>query len=106
MAIKNRKSGAVKSVKPDRSTDDERYATLVLDASGDEWLAKWNRLFCLFDISHLRSPMFFHVDPRDRDSLLGFAFVNGRQGECREIGGCVGKEKSKHHKKQERRKPG
>lgn len=76
-----------------------RFKTLVLDASADTWLASWNRLFSLLDITHLRSPMFFHVDPRDRDGLLAYAHEQQRRDELREIKDCVGKEVSKHRRK-------
>lgn len=103
MAIKNRRNGrTVDAHRPCKS----RYSVTVLDESGDEWLARWNRLFNVFEIGNLRSPMFFHVDPRDRDGLLEFAHKCGRQHECCEIVGCVGKERSKHHKKKDRRKTG
>lgn len=75
---------------------------LVLDAEGDRFMARWDRLFKTFDIPHLRSPMFFHIDPLDRDGLLAYTHFNDRLGELREIRGCVGKEVSKHRKKKER----
>lgn len=76
-----------------------KISTVVLDATGDQWMAKWNQLFKTFDISHLRSPMFFHVDPGDRDGLLAFAHEERRENELQEIRGCVGKEVSKHKRK-------
>lgn len=99
MAIKNRKHGINRDA---CRHSNAAYSTLVLDASGTEWLTRWNSLFNIFDISHLRSPMFFHLDPRDRDALLEFAYQNGRQNDCPEITGCVGKERSKR-KKEERK---
>lgn len=72
---------------------------LVLDSSGDRWMAKWRRLFRALEIRHLRSPMFFHPDPRDRDALRAFAHAEGRCEELVEITGCVGKEISKHARK-------
>ncbi|KAK8091226.1 hypothetical protein PG994_000731 [Apiospora phragmitis] len=71
----------------------------VLDATGDEWMKRWHTLFRTFDISHLRSPMFFHIDPAEQDGLLSYAHMNGRGKELREICGCVGKEVSKHQRK-------
>lgn len=71
----------------------------VLDGEGAGWMARWNRLFEAYGISHLRSPMQWHVDPADRDSLLAFAHGAQRQDELVEIKGCVGKEISKHKKK-------
>lgn len=75
---------------------------LVLDADGGDWMSKWNRLFKTFGIDFLRSPMFFHVDPADRDALLGFAYATSREKELFALPGCVGKEMSKHRKKKKR----
>lgn len=44
--------------------------------------------------------MFFQIDPKDRDGLLGFAYREEREGELREIKHVVGKELSKHQRKQ------
>ncbi|XMA08622.1 hypothetical protein WAI453_001413 [Rhynchosporium graminicola] len=71
----------------------------VLDANGDKWMSSWNEKFDDLGISHLRSPMFFHPDPRDRDGLLEFAVREGREAELKEITGVVGKELSKHQRK-------
>lgn len=79
---------------------------LVLDSSGDGWMAKWKRLFAVLEIRHLRSPMFFHPDPRDRDGLLEYVHAVGRECECVEIAGCVGRELSKHQLKKRRRRGG
>ncbi|KAI1849986.1 hypothetical protein JX265_003359 [Neoarthrinium moseri] len=82
---------------------------VVLDATADKWMARWDTLFKTFDISHLRSPMFFHFDPAERDGLLSYTHMNGRERELREIRGCVGKELSKHQRKMRergRREPG
>jgi hypothetical protein len=75
------------------------YNTVVLDAEHETWMGRWNHLFKTFDIKHLRSPMFWHVDPNDRDSLLSKAYGQGREKELLEIKNCVGKEVSKHQKK-------
>ncbi|KAL2008013.1 hypothetical protein VTN00DRAFT_7995 [Thermoascus crustaceus] len=79
-----------------------RYSMLVLDSSGNRWMEKWNRLFRMLEIEHLRSPMFFHVDPGDRDGLLAYTQEMGREKELWEITGCVGQELSKHKKKKKR----
>lgn len=65
-------------------------------------------MFASLEISHLRSPMFFHPDPHDRNGLLAYAHAAGKECECIEIAGCVGKEISKHQMKKRRnnRKPG
>ncbi|KAL8393857.1 hypothetical protein RB595_003564 [Gaeumannomyces hyphopodioides] len=76
-----------------------RYKMLVLDATSGEWLGRWDGLFGAFQITHLRSPMFFHVDPADRDALLARAYERGQQDELLELRGCVGKEISKHLRK-------
>lgn len=94
-SIKLHKTGAIKC--PSAGVGD--YSTLVLDSSGHEWMSKWNSLFQTFQIDHLRSPSFFHPDPRDRDGMLAYAYEERREGELVEICGCVGKEISKHKKK-------
>lgn len=97
MSIKNRKNGQVSQAAPRLG---RRYSTLVLDATGDQWLSRWNKLFKTFEITNLRSPMFFHVDPGDRDGLLAYAHEQHRENELVEIRECVGKEISKHLRKQ------
>lgn len=72
---------------------------LILDADGTDWMTKWNRLFKTFGIDYLRSPMFFQIDPADRDALLGYAYEKGREKELQALPGCAGKEISKHRKK-------
>ncbi|SPO00305.1 related to FAD binding domain protein [Cephalotrichum gorgonifer] len=96
VALKNAKTGKVT-----RSPDAQRpgYDMMVLDATDCSWMARWNTLFATYGISHLRSPMLWHVDPADRDSLLSFAYESKRERELVEIRGCVGKEISKHKKK-------
>lgn len=71
----------------------------VLDSSGSGWLKSWRANFAALDISHLRSPMFFHPSPQDRDGLLAFAHETGRYGDCVEIANCVQKSMSKHRRK-------
>ncbi|KAJ9144965.1 Nucleotide-binding domain-containing protein [Pleurostoma richardsiae] len=94
MPLRNVKTGRV-SCCPIPTAQPE-CKMLVLDDSGDGWMARWKRLFRMYDISHLRSPVLWHVDPRDRDSLLSYAHEMARQDELIEIKGCVGKEVSKH----------
>lgn len=72
---------------------------LVLDDSSDQWLGSWTQRFHDLSISHLRSPLFFHPDPRDRDGLLAFAHEQGRLDELCEIPNVAGKELSKHERK-------
>ncbi|KAI9044390.1 FAD binding domain protein [Aspergillus affinis] len=72
---------------------------MVLDSTGDRWMERWNRAFKTLEIEQLRSPMFFHVDPSDRDGMLAYAQETGRERDLWEISGCVGKELSKHKKK-------
>jgi len=76
----------------------------VLDADSKTWMSAWNEKFKALNISHLRSPMFFHPDPRDRDGLLGFAYQQGREKELKEIKGIVGKELSRHQRKKRMKK--
>ncbi|KXJ88301.1 FAD binding domain-containing protein [Microdochium bolleyi] len=102
-----RKNKHQASVKNYRNGNETRRANtgfkqpdfLVLDATADRWMAKWDRLFKTFDISHLRSPMFFHIDPAERDGLLGYTYSHDRERELTEIRGCVGKEVSKYQRK-------
>lgn len=85
------------------SWNDEKILTSnrrQLDESGDKWMSAWNERFERLNISHLRSPMFFQIDPKDRDGLLGFAHREEREGELREIKHVVGKGLSKHQRKQ------
>ncbi|KAM0722127.1 hypothetical protein Q7P37_001568 [Cladosporium fusiforme] len=100
-SIKDRKTGRVKPAHPPSSS--HRRSLRVLDAEGPAWLTRWHGLFAAFRISHLRSPMFFHPDPSDRDALLAYAHASERTGELVEISGCVGKEVSKHRQKKRRR---
>lgn len=85
--------------KPPTKQTSSTPSILVLDSTGDRWMQKWERSFRTLQIPHLRSPMFFHIDPRDRDGLLAFSHETGREKELWEIAGCVGKEQSKHKKK-------
>jgi hypothetical protein len=77
----------------------EAIDMLVLDADGADWMAKWKRLFKSFHIDYLRSPMFFHVDPADRDALLGYTYEEEREKDIQALPGIAGKEVSKHKKK-------
>jgi hypothetical protein len=77
----------------------ESIGMLVLDADGADWMAKWKRLFKSFHIDYLRSPMFFHVDPADRDALLGYTYEKERERDIQALPGVAGKEVSKHKKK-------
>ncbi|PKS11175.1 hypothetical protein jhhlp_002936 [Lomentospora prolificans] len=96
VTLKNAKTGKVSRTANIRRPE---YNMAVLDAEGDGWMARWNKLFDTYGISHLRSPMQWHIDPSDRDSLLAFAHRLQRQDELVEIKGCVGREISKHKKK-------
>ncbi|KAK5955165.1 hypothetical protein OHC33_003845 [Knufia fluminis] len=78
-----------------------RPSIVVLDAGSDGWIATWKQRFSNLNIPHLRSPLFFHPDPGDRDGLLAFAHEQGRVDELREITNVVGKELSKHEKKRQ-----
>lgn len=97
VSVKKTKSGKTKTRRPSNGPG---YNMLALDATSDKWLGRWHYLFSTFEISHLRSPMLWHADPFDRDSLLAYTYENKREGELVEIRNCVGKEISKHgHKK-------
>lgn len=97
-SIKDKRTG--QTTLPKKSYNCRNYSTLVLDGTGNDWLSRWNQLFKTFEISHLRSPMFFHPDPHDRDGLLSYTYEQGRDKELVEIQECVGKEISKHKRKQ------
>ncbi|KAL1590052.1 hypothetical protein WHR41_01057 [Cladosporium halotolerans] len=103
-SVKDRKTGRVRSAAS--SSSPQHRSLLVLDAESPAWLARWHALFAALRIAHLRSPMFFHPDPGDRDALLAFAHEARRTGELEEIAGCVGKEVSKHRMKKRRREVG
>ncbi|KAF9889947.1 hypothetical protein FE257_006821 [Aspergillus nanangensis] len=87
----------------DDTNSQHHLSTLVLDSTGDRWMEKWNRAFRALEIQQLRSPMFFHVDPGDRDGMLAYTQEMGREDDLWEIPGCVGKELSKHKKKKKQR---
>lgn len=94
---------SVPSLSSDSSTSSATsISTLVLDGTGDQWMQRWNNAFRTLEIKQLRSPMFFHVDPGDRDGMLAYTQEVGREGDLWEISGCVGKEMSKHKKKRRR----
>lgn len=78
---------------------DGRPSMIVLDAHSDQWMHDWNERFGALGIKHLRSPMFFHPDPRDRDALIGYAWEKDRFKDLQEITNVVGKELSKHQRK-------
>ncbi|KAH6895983.1 hypothetical protein B0T10DRAFT_479255 [Thelonectria olida] len=101
VTLKHVKSGKISNGQTARP----EYKMLVLDATEGHWMGRWNKLFKMYDISHLRSPMLWHVDPQDRDALLAHAWANDREDEMIEIRNCVGKEISKHAKKTLRHKP-
>ncbi|RMZ80469.1 hypothetical protein DV737_g3034, partial [Chaetothyriales sp. CBS 132003] len=81
------------------SIDLPPLSVVVLDTNSTEWMAAWKSRFRNLQITHLRSPLFFHPDPRDRDALLGFAHHQERTAELHEIRNVVGKEVSKHSTK-------
>ncbi|KIV87031.1 hypothetical protein PV11_02603 [Exophiala sideris] len=67
-------------------------------------MSSWKEKFRRLQIDHLRSPLFFHPDPRDRDALLAYSHFHGRADELQEINNVVGKELSKHQAKKKREK--
>lgn len=96
VSLKHVRSGKIST---GYSRDFSELKMLVLDATDNKWLGRWNKLFRTYDISHLRSPILWHVDPLERDSLLSHAYVQQRENELVEIKNCVGRELSKHAKK-------
>ncbi|KAL4979247.1 hypothetical protein BDW66DRAFT_110697 [Aspergillus desertorum] len=102
----NGSTNSVSSQASDSESEEESKGSLtlkVLDSTSPHWLTKWHRAFNTLEIAQLRSPMFFHVDPRDRDGMLAFTNEQGREDDLWEIPGCVGKEVSKHKKKNQQR---
>lgn len=97
---------ASEAEQPAKSPKPHRPSLTVLDASSNTWMDTWSARFAALQITHLRSPLFFHPDPRDRDGLLAYAYEQGREAELVEIPNVVGKEISKHARKKERRKLG
>jgi len=93
---------SVPSLSASSTTSSSSVSTLVLDGSGDKWMQRWNNAFRTLEIKQLRSPMFFHVDPGDRDGMLAYTQETGRDTDLWEIPNCVGKEMSKHKKKKRR----
>jgi glycine/D-amino acid oxidase-like deaminating enzyme len=73
----------------------------VLDANHDDWMAAWNEKFDKLGIGHLRSPMYFHPDPRDSGGLRAFTWAEGSMDELKEIGEVVGKDFSEEAKYEE-----
>ncbi|KAI1491557.1 FAD binding domain-containing protein [Biscogniauxia mediterranea] len=98
-SVKSYKTGSETRRGSSTASSNGELDLLVLDATDNQWMTRWERLFKTFDIPHLRSPMFFHIDPAERDGLLAYAYRNGRSNELKEIRGCVGKELSKHQRK-------
>lgn len=98
ISLKHARSGKVSQARHSTTCRPE-YKMLVLDATDNKWLGRWNHLFKTYDISHLRSPMLWHVDPLDRDALLAHTYAHQREDELVEIRNCVGKEVSKHASK-------
>ena len=88
----------------DSDSEKKGLSMKVLDSTGPQWMEKWNRAFRTLEIEQLRSPMFFHVDPGDRDGMLAYTQETGREKDLWEISGCVGKELSKHQKKKKQAK--
>ncbi|KAL3470852.1 hypothetical protein BJX99DRAFT_267205 [Aspergillus californicus] len=82
-----------------QAQENNNPALLVLDNTGPTWLTKWHNAFRTLEIAQLRSPMFFHIDPSDRDGMLAYTTETGREQDLWEIPGCVGKEMSKHKRK-------
>lgn len=112
-SVKDRRTGKVRTASTsqlpsgnDNNDSPDERSLLVLDAEGSSWLTRWHGLFAALRISHLRSPMFFHPDPSDRDALLAYAHSttddSTRARELVEIPGCVGREVSKHQKKKKK----
>ncbi|TIB64911.1 hypothetical protein E3P77_02891 [Wallemia ichthyophaga] len=77
---------------------DKSPCTLTNGTPEKKFCANFHNLFKGLEIEYMRSPMFFHSNPRDVDALLSYAYANNYH--LREIPGVVGKEVSKHKKRQ------
>ncbi|KAF2417125.1 hypothetical protein EJ08DRAFT_690859 [Tothia fuscella] len=94
-SIKDYRSGKIRPASTARNID-----MLVLDSTSASWMTRGNLLLEKLEIKYVRSPMFFHPDPQDRDALLAYCTQNKDESLCQqEIAGCVGREVSKHRKK-------
>ncbi|KAJ3206136.1 hypothetical protein HDU67_008362 [Dinochytrium kinnereticum] len=62
-----------------------KQRVMVIDANGPNWMQRWNTAFEAYEISHLRSPLFFHPDPFHPDALRSFAENESRKNELRDI---------------------
>lgn len=80
---------------PGPSNYNSKLDIAVLDKHSSSWLGVWNTWFDKLNIEYLRSPLFFHTDPGDRDALRAFAWRGERMDELKEIRGVVGRELSK-----------
>ena len=92
-----------KSRKAGRSSGQHQLSMLVLDSTAADWLCRWRHMFETQDIRQLRSPVFFHLDPTDRDALLSYCFEHRRADELHEIQHCIsrptkGRGKAKLHR--------
>ncbi len=104
VTVKHVKSGGTS--RRAQVVDPPAFDVVCLDANYDEWLGRWNKMFASYDIKHLRSPLFWHLDPKERDALLAHAYEHHREDELLEIRQCVGKEISKHIRKKRLRRGG
>ncbi|RMY86520.1 hypothetical protein D0862_10903 [Hortaea werneckii] len=87
-SVKDKRSGRTK-LASSQHIERAQPSIHVLDSSGSNWMTKWHRLFQALQIEHLRSPMFFHPHPQDRDALLAYAHAGGRSSELAEITGAA-----------------
>ncbi|KAJ3086310.1 hypothetical protein HK102_013307 [Quaeritorhiza haematococci] len=68
-----------------RVIDDAAAAAVKNGKKGHGWMSRWNNQFTGYGIEWLRSPLFFHPDPSDVDSLRAYADQHGRIDELRDI---------------------
>ncbi|KAI8808313.1 hypothetical protein BJ742DRAFT_893839 [Cladochytrium replicatum] len=55
---------------------------LVIDKFG-QWMGRWDSSFSAYNIEHLRSPLFFHIDPSHADGLQLQALQEREEREVR-----------------------
>jgi hypothetical protein len=86
------------------SSDQIKQRVLVIDKNG-VWMNRWNAAFTKYQISHLRSPLYFHPDPYTRltrfhpDALRAYAENEKRTNELYDITAVMNNACKKSHKR-------
>ena len=61
------------TITPASSSTPSCHRMVVFDKHSASFMGTWSAYFEALEITHLRSPMFFHPDPADLDGLLAYA---------------------------------